>query len=333
MNILVTGCAGFIGMHTSLYFSEKHNVIGLDSLNDYYSINYKLARLNNLGFDFSSSPEYNKVFKSKTNKLSFIKLDICDFENLTFLFKSQQIDYVVHLAAQAGVRYSINNPDKYSKSNLEGFFNVLECSRINKVKHFLFASSSSVYGETDQMPFKEDQNTDKPVSFYAATKKSNEVLSHSYSIIYGLKTTALRFFTVYGPWGRPDMAPILFAKAGLDGTPIDVYNNGNQMRDFTYVDDIVKGIDLALFRSDYPNNEIFNIGNGNPVGLMNFIEVLETVFNKKFKINMLPKQDGDVSKTYSDITKLKELGYEPKVRIKEGVKIFAEWFLTHKELL
>jgi UDP-glucuronate 4-epimerase len=265
MKVLITGAAGFIGMHTVKKIALLgHQVIGLDNINAYYEIELKYARLNELGIN-KSLLQYNKVLEGNTN-ISFIQLDIQDAGNLNVLFANEKFDLVIHLAAQAGVRYSITNPRDYIDSNIIGFYTILEACRNFEVQHLIYASSSSVYGDTDTIPFSENQNTDSPVSFYAATKKSNEVMAHAYSSLYQLKITGLRFFTVYGPWGRPDMAPVLFAKAGTESQSIKVFNNGEQSRDFTYIDDIVQGIVLvAENKSLLKNYQILNIGKGSPV--------------------------------------------------------------------
>ena len=326
MKILITGAAGFIGMHAVLKFASLgHDVIGLDNINAYYETDLKYARLAELGIK-REDLEYNKKVKGNTN-IKFVLLDIQDAGNLNSLFAKQKFDIVIHLAAQAGVRYSITNPRDYIDSNIIGFYNILEACRNFPLQHLVFASSSSVYGNTDVVPFSENQNTDAPVSFYAATKKSNEVMAHSYSELYKMKITGLRFFTVYGPWGRPDMAPTLFAKAGMEGKPIKVFNEGNQSRDFTYIDDIVQGIQIVSQNPPAETNfRLLNIGNGNPVSLMEFIKLLESHLDKSFIYNMMPAQNGDVQSTYADVSEIQKLGYKATTSLEYGIPKFVNWF-------
>ena len=326
MKILITGAAGFIGMHAVLKFASLgHDVIGLDNINAYYETDLKYARLAELGIK-REDLEYNKKVKGNTN-IKFVLLDIQDAGNLNSLFAKQKFDIVIHLAAQAGVRYSITNPRDYIDSNIIGFYNILEACRNFPLQHLVFASSSSVYGNTDVVPFSENQNTDSPVSFYAATKKSNEVMAHSYSELYKMKITGLRFFTVYGPWGRPDMAPTLFAKAGMEGKPIKVFNEGNQSRDFTYIDDIVQGIEIVAQNPPTETNfRLLNIGNGNPVSLMKFIKLLESHLDKSFLYNMMPAQNGDVQSTYADVSEIQKLGYKATTSLEYGIPKFVNWF-------
>jgi UDP-glucuronate 4-epimerase len=329
MKILVTGAAGFIGMHTALKLLDLgHQVIGIDNLNDYYDVQLKLDRLNQIS--------------SKLN-FQFLKIDIADRLAISNLFSSEQFDKVVHLAAQAGVRYSITNPTAYIDSNLVGFGNILEGCRHTGTQHLVYASSSSVYGGNKKMPFSEDDGVDHPVSLYAATKKSNELMAHSYSHLYGTPTTGLRFFTVYGPWGRPDMAPMLFAKAAFSGEAIKVFNNGQMSRDFTYIDDVVEGIALALDRAPSVNDEydsvqslpnssrapyrIFNIGNSSPVPLLDFISAIENQIGVRIEKIYLPMQDGDVQATYADTSLLRKwIGSSPSTPIDAGVKSFVDWY-------
>lgn len=329
MKALITGAAGFIGMHTVQKFASLgYDVIALDNINAYYETELKYDRLRQLGIK-KSSLEYNKMISGNSN-ISFVQLDIQDAGNLNVLFSHQKFDLVIHLAAQAGVRYSITNPRDYIDSNIIGFYTILEACRNFKVKHLVFASSSSVYGNTDSIPFSEDQNTDSPVSFYAATKKSNEVMAHAYSELYHLKITGLRFFTVYGPWGRPDMAPVLFAKAGIENQPIKVFNNGEQSRDFTYIDDIVLGI--ALVAQDInilKKYQILNIGKGSPVSLMDFIHLLEKELGVLFQYDFMPPQKGDVVTTFADTTAIEQIGYKARTELKEGIPKFVEWFLNY----
>lgn len=327
--ILITGAAGFIGMHTVQKFAMLgYQVIGLDNINAYYETELKYARLHELGIN-KSLLQYNTVLKGDTN-ISFIQLDIQDAGNLNVLFANEKFDLVIHLAAQAGVRYSITNPRDYIDSNIIGFYTILEACRNFKIKHLIFASSSSVYGNTENTPFVESQNTDAPVSFYAATKKSNEVMAHAYASLYQMKITGLRFFTVYGPWGRPDMAPVLFAKAGVENQPIKVFNNGEQSRDFTYVDDIVQGIVLvAEDKKVLKNFQILNIGKGSPVSLMDFIHLLENELGIEFEYDFMSPQKGDVVVTYSDTTEIEKLGYKATTTLEQGIPKFVDWFLKY----
>ena len=329
MKILITGAAGFIGMHTVQKIAALgHEVVGLDNVNAYYETDLKYARLAELGIK-REDLEYNKKVNGNTN-IQFVLLDIQDAGNLNSLFATQKFDIVIHLAAQAGVRYSITNPRDYIDSNIIGFYNILEACRNFPLQHLVFASSSSVYGNTDIVPFSENQNTDAPVSFYAATKKSNEVMAHSYSELYKMKITGLRFFTVYGPWGRPDMAPTLFAKAGMEGKPIKVFNEGNQSRDFTYIDDIVQGIQNVAQKPPAETNfRMLNIGNGNPVNLMSFIKLLEINLNKSFQYQMMSAQKGDVVTTYADVSEIEKLGYKATTPLELGIPKFVNWFLDY----
>ncbi|MCP4109083.1 MAG: NAD-dependent epimerase [Desulfobacteraceae bacterium] len=327
--VLVTGAAGFIGFHLSKRLLEAGcEVAGVDSLNPYYDVSLKEARL-----------EILKPF----SKFSFFKTDIADRESLENIFKNSQSDVVVNLAAQAGVRYSLKNPQAYVDSNLVGFVNILECCRHNKIRHLVFASSSSVYGANTKMPFSVHHNVDHPVSLYAASKKANELMAHTYSHLYDLPCTGLRFFTVYGPWGRPDMALFLFTKAILEGNPIKVFNHGKMKRDFTYIDDIVEGVVRVMGKSPEPNTawtgdapdpgtsyakyKIYNIGNNNPVELMEFIEVIEKILCKKAKKDFLELQPGDVPATYADVDDLiKDVGFKPDTPLETGVERFISWY-------
>ncbi|MDN2664233.1 NAD-dependent epimerase [Psychromonas sp. 14N.309.X.WAT.B.A12] len=327
MKYLVTGAAGFIGNFVSERLCDAgHDVVGLDNLNDYYDPNLKLARLKRL---------------DKFNNFTFVKLDLADREGMQSLFAEEKFDRVIHLAAQAGVRYSIENPMAYIDSNLVGMATILEGCRHNKVKHLVYASSSSVYGMNEKMPFSTEDEVNHPVSLYAATKKSNELMAHSYSHLYDLPTTGLRFFTVYGPWGRPDMAPFLFTDAILNDREIKVFNNGKMKRDFTYIDDIVEGIiriqDVVPVRNaDNPNTspssgkapyKVFNIGNNEPIALMTFIESIEKAAGKEAKKNFMPMQAGDVPATFADIDSLKEeVGFKPDTNIEFGMQQFVDWF-------
>jgi UDP-glucuronate 4-epimerase len=331
-SVLVTGAAGFIGFHLSQRLSNLgYAVVGIDNLNDYYDINLKKSRLSIL---------------QKLTGFTFVQGDLVDKKFIDQLFSQHQFSYVVNLAAQAGVRYSIVNPYAYLESNLHGFLNILEACRHQQVKHLIYASSSSVYGANKKMPFSVHHNVDHPISLYAASKKSNELMAHTYSALYNLPTTGLRFFTVYGPHGRPDMALFLFTKAILEGKPIDVYNSGKMRRDFTYVDDIVEGIVRLVPKTPVPNVQwngltpdpatsfapyrLFNIGNNQPVELLYFIEVIEKKLGKKAIKNLLPLQQGDVPETYADVDSLmNEIGFKPATTIEKGIGQFIDWYLEY----
>ncbi|MDF4201830.1 NAD-dependent epimerase/dehydratase family protein [Maribacter sp. SA7] len=339
MKILVTGAAGFIGYHlVERLIKSGHEIVGLDNINDYYDINLKYDRLEDSGIKRDLIPENGQLSKSlKYSNYRFTKMDITDLIKLQRLFEEEKFNQVVHLAAQAGVRYSLENPHAYVQSNLVGFVNLLECCRNYKIKHFLYASSSSVYGTNSKVPFSEDDNVDKPVSLYAATKKSNELMAHTYSHLYNLPTTGLRFFTVYGPWGRPDMAPMLFADAITKGKAIKVFNNGDMSRDFTYIDDIIDGIEILINHKPEVNEDnlfyhILNIGNGQPQNLLDFIKAIETSLEVTAKKDFLPMQPGDVPRTWADTKHLQELGYKSAIDIKTGVAIFIEWFKNYNKL-
>jgi UDP-glucuronate 4-epimerase len=332
VKLLVTGAAGFIGFHTAKLLLERGDeVVGLDNLNNYYDPSLKEARL-----------EILRSFR----QFRFVKADLADRSAMPPLFRAERFQRVVHLAAQAGVRYSLENPQAYVHSNIVGFLEIIEGCRHTQVEHLVYASTSSVYGANTQMPFAESQGVDHPLTLYAATKRSNELMAHSYSSLYKLPTTGLRFFTVYGPWGRPDMALFLFTKNMLAGLPIDVYNGGDHRRDFTYVDDIVKGVVAAVdhvarpdpaWDSDDPNPDtgnapfrIYNIGNQRPVALMRYIEVLEQCLGKKALKNLLPMQLGDLADTWADVETLaREVGYRPSTDLETGVKHFVEWYLAY----
>ena len=321
INVIVTGAAGFIGMHSAIKILENgFNVLGIDNINEYYDPKLKLARLEIL---------------NRYKNFSFEKLDISNFEAIKQIFSNFKPDIVIHLAAQAGVRYSINHPDVYLNTNLLGFLNILECCRYSNVEHLMYASSSSVYGLTDSDIFTEDQSTDRPVSFYAATKKSNELMAHCYSHLFNLRCTGLRFFTVYGPWGRPDMSLFKFTDAILNNKPIDVYNNGKMKRDFTFIDDVYSIIVKILLKNLYDNsytelNNIFNVGNSSPVMLNDFIASLENVLNKKAIKNYLPLQDGDVINTYADTKKLEKfIGFSPNYELNRGIEEFVIWYKSY----
>jgi len=329
VKFLVTGAAGFIGFHVVQRLVEQgHDVIGIDNLNDYYDVKLKLARLDVL---------------AKLPLFNFIELDLADRDGISELFSREKFDRVIHLAAQAGVRYSIDNPMAYADSNLIGHLAILEGCRHNNVKHLVYASSSSVYGLNSKIPFATSDSVDHPISLYAATKKSNELMSHTYSHLYGIPTTGLRFFTVYGPWGRPDMALFKFTKAIMNGEPIDVYNQGDMRRDFTYIDDIVEGIiriqdivpqldnnwkvETASAANSSAPYKIFNIGNGNPVKLLDFIQSLENSIGITANKNFMPMQAGDVYQTYADVDDLFEVtGYKPTMTVEDGVEQFVRWY-------
>lgn len=341
----VTGAAGFIGFHLieRLLKDEECEIVGLDNINDYYDVNLKYARLKESGIP-KEKIDYNTFVVSEKNKrYRFIRLNLEDKKNILQLFESEKIDFVIHLAAQAGVRYSLINPESYIQSNIVGFLNILEGCKQEKIKHLVYASSSSVYGLNTKAPFSTSDNVDHPVSLYAATKKANELMAHTYSYLYNVPTTGLRFFTVYGPWGRPDMALFKFTKAILNGDPIDVYNNGNMIRDFTYIDDIIEGICKVINHIPRPKEtmdndpstsiapyKIYNIGNSSPVALMDFIRAIEKELGKTARKNYLPLQPGDVMMTNSDVSDLeKDLGYKPSTKLEDGVHKFVEWYLDY----
>ena len=347
MKALVTGSAGFIGYHLAKKLvADGWDVVGLDSLNDYYQVSLKYDRLKAAGIALEGI-QYNQLYQSNTLKnYSFLQLQLEDKTNLDQLFTTQQFDVVVNLAAQAGVRYSITNPAAYIESNIVGFANLLECCRNFNIKHLVYASSSSVYGLNEIIPFDSNHAVDHPISLYAATKKSNELMAHVYSHLYKLPTTGLRFFTVYGPWGRPDMAMFLFTKAIIDGKPIQVFNNGEMERDFTYIDDIVDGVEKVINNPPKGNPDwngldplpssskapyqLYNIGNSQPVKLTAFIDAIEKKLGKKAEKIMMPMQPGDVYKTYADINDRKtNLGYHPSTSVEEGVSNFIDWYLDY----
>lgn len=329
MKVLVTGAAGFIGFHVvKMLMEEDFEVVGIDNINAYYDINLKYARLAECGIKREEIAVETPGKSKKYRKYSFQKLDLTDQERLHALFRSQDFDMIIHLAAQVGVRYSIDHPDDYVKSNLTGFVNILECTRHHHVRRLIYASSSSVYGGSNEIPFREEARVDHPLSLYAATKKSNELMAYTYSHLYGINTVGLRFFTVYGPWGRPDMAMSLFTEAILKNQPVKVFNEGRLSRDFTYVDDIVGGIRNIVRQKEWRQpRAIYNIGNSQPVRLLDFIREIENYTGREAHKKMLPMQPGDVEETWADVSKLKEdFGYSPGVSVKEGVKRFVDWF-------
>ena len=339
MKILVTGAAGFIGYHLVKKLVDRgDNVVGLDQINDYYDVKLKLDRLSLSGINIDKIG-YNRIIHSTTNKnYKFIKLDLEDKSKLENLFSIEKFDAVCNLAAQAGVRYSLKNPDVYVSCNIVGFVNILECCKNAGVMNLTYASSSSVYGSNESLPYKTTQSVDFPISLYAATKKSNELMAHVYSHLFKIRTTGLRFFTVYGPWGRPDMALFLFVKAALEGRKIDVFNNGNMLRDFTYVDDIVNGVVKVIdsqvvyddSRSEY---NIYNIGNNNPVKLLDFILAIEQKLGMKIEKNLMPIQPGDVASTYADVSGLeKDFNYRPDTPISVGISKFVDWYMEYYKL-
>lgn len=344
MKILVTGAAGFIASKISYMLAERGDeVVGIDNINDYYDVRLKHGRLHELGIGVGLNEyEWNKEYlSSKFANLRFVRMGLEDKESIDALFAKEKFDKVINLAAQAGVRYSITNPYAYLTSNLVGFLNILEACRNNPVQHLLFASSSSVYGLNTKAPFSEDDKVDSPVSLYAASKKSNELMAHSYSKLYGIPATGLRYFTVYGPWGRPDMAPMLFASAISNGKPINVFNNGDMIRDFTFIDDIAQGsiqcLDKTPKAEECPNQvpfRVYNIGCSNPVKLMDFIHEIEMAVGKKAEMIMKPMQPGDVYMTNADTTKLEtEIGYKPRINLHEGISRFIEWYQSDKNPL
>ena len=344
MKILITGTAGFIGFHlANKLIARGDDVVGLDSINDYYDVNVKYGRLDFAGID-KDRIQYNKlVVSNKHSNYRFIKLQLEDKAGLDELFAAEKFDAVCNLAAQAGVRYSLQNPQAYIDANIIGFMNILEACRHFNVQNLSYASSSSVYGLNEALPFSTSHNVDHPISLYAASKKSNELMAHTYSHLFGIRTTGLRFFTVYGPWGRPDMALFLFTKAALEGKEIEVFNNGNMLRDFTYVDDIVEGISREIDNPAYSRTDwngkcpepstssapykIYNIGNNNPVKLMDFITAIEKAIGAEIPKKLMPLQAGDVPATYADVCDLvKDLGYKPKTPVQDGINNFVAWY-------
>ncbi len=319
MKILITGAAGFIGYHlTNKLIKTKHKIFGIDNFNNYYSVKLKKDRVKDL--------------INQKGKFIFYKNDICNKEFVNKIFKKNKFDIVINLAAQAGVRYSIKNPESYIKRNIIGYFNILEACRFNKVKHLIYASTSSVYGDSTKFPLSENLNTNKPLQLYAATKLSNELMAHSYSSLFNLRTTGLRFFTVYGPWGRPDMALFLMTKNIILGKKIKLFNYGNHIRDFTYVDDVIDAIlKITLSKKKFRSkSEVYNIGNGKPVHLRKYIKEIELCLGKKAKIENLPLQMGDIVKTHASIKKIqKNFKFKPKFNVKSGVRNFIHWYKSY----
>lgn len=347
MKFLVTGTAGFIGFHVAKYLIDRGDeVVGLDVINDYYDVNLKFARLEFHGIE-KSDVSFGKISKSnKFPNYRFIRLDLVEKESLMTLFEQEKFDVVIHLAAQAGVRYSLTNPEVYIQSNISAFLNILECSRFFPVKHLVYASSSSVYGSNEKMPFSTSDSVDHPISLYAASKKANELMAHTYSHLFGIPTTGLRFFTVYGPWGRPDMALFLFTEAILKGEPIKVFNYGEMKRDFTYIDDIVQGVVKVADKPAKPNPDfdsknpdpgsgkvpykVYNIGNSSPVRLLDYIHAIEDGLGKKAEMELLPLQPGDVPASHAEVSDLvRDMDYKPNTTIQEGVKAFTDWYLSY----
>jgi UDP-glucuronate 4-epimerase len=349
---LITGVAGFIGFHVCKRLLEENTnieIVGIDNLNSYYDVNLKYGRLQELGID--NQIEINKYKKSSNNKkFKFIQMDLVNSDSIQRLFKDEKFDIVINLAAQAGVRYSLKNPAAYIQSNIDGFLNILEGCRQNSIKHLVYASSSSVYGLNGKVPFSESDGIAHPVSLYAATKKANELMAHSYSHLYQIPSTGLRFFTVYGPWGRPDMSPFLFTDAILNNRPIKIFNNGNMLRDFTYIDDIVDGIIRVINHAPLPSKQwdnivsnpgsssapykVYNIGNSKPIKLMDFITAIENAIGVVSKKEFLPMQMGDVYQTYADTTALQnDLGFMPKTDLNVGVKMTVDWYRSFYHII
>ena len=329
--ILVTGAAGFIGFSlvNELVRHSSYEIIGYDNINNYYDPQLKYDRLHQLGIDRSSLRQGEVIPSEQFSNFQFIQLDLENLTGMQSLFATESFDIVVHLAAQAGVRHSLRNPHVYVSSNVDGFVNILECCKNHKIKHLIYASSSSVYGLDSKIPFSETEPTNHPVSLYAATKRANELMAYTYNHLYHLPVTGLRFFTVYGPWGRPDMSPMLFAKAIKEGKPIKVFNHGKMRRDFTYIDDIVGGIKkvIELQAAGY---KIYNIGNSRPIELMDFIDLMEKSIGKPAVKELLPMQPGDVYETYADTTALNtDTGYQPTTTLEEGIPKFLDWYLSY----
>ncbi|WP_321437046.1 NAD-dependent epimerase [uncultured Bacteroides sp.] len=331
--ILVTGAAGFIGYYLVKKLLERGDeVVGIDNINDYYDVQLKYSRLEDTGIVQKEITDRKPVQSTLYSKYRFIKLDLTEREEINRLFENEKFEVVCNLAAQAGVRYSIDHPFTYVDSNIVGFANILEACRQNKVKHFVYASSSSIYGLNEKIPYSEDDQVDKPVSLYAATKKANELMAHAYSHLYHLPTTGVRFFTVYGPWGRPDMAPFLFMKSIMNGTSIKVFNHGNLERDFTYIDDIIQGLEKIVDAppADQIPYKIYNIGNSSPVKLMDFIYAIEKATGKDAVKEYVGMQPGDVYRTYADTSHLeRDFGYKPQTTIQKGIDKFYKWYVEY----
>ena len=350
MKLLITGTAGFIGFHVAnKMVAEGHTVVGIDSINNYYDVTLKSNRLTAAGFENSAIAYNSKVMSNKYSNYSFVQLQIEDAASLQMLFTIEKFDAVIHLAAQAGVRYSLTHPTAYVNSNIVGFANLLECCRHHQIQHLVYASSSSVYGLNEEVPFATNHSTNHPASLYAATKKSNELMAHVYSHLFNLPTTGLRFFTVYGPWGRPDMAPFLFTDAILHDKPIKVFNNGNMMRDFTYVDDVVEAVHRVLLVKPTPNvnwdpqqpdessssapYKLYNIGNHQPVALGDFISCIENATGKKATKEFLPIQPGDVQATFADVSGLEDdFNFKPFTPLEKGIEQFVSWYKNYYKL-
>lgn len=329
--ILITGIAGFIGFSIAKKLSlSSDEIIGIDNLNTYYDLTLKQNRMKNLGIEVDAIKENATIKSTKFNNLSFIKVDITDVETMSSVFETYKFDFVIHLAAQAGIRYSFKYPQTYVNVNIVGTFNVFELCKKHNIKHLIYASSSSVYGETQEEILSSDMKCDTPMNMYAASKKSNELMAHSYASLHKMNITGLRFFTVYGPWGRPDMAPMIFADAITSNETIKLFNNGDMYRDFTYIDDIVDGIELVIKNKPVDNYNIFNIGNSSPVHMKEFLNIMQDNFNKKANVKYLPMQDGEVYKTYADISQMQEIfGFSPKTNIDDGLKKFVSWYCDY----
>ena len=342
MKILVTGSAGFIGFHLTKKLLERGDVVvGIDNINDYYDVNLKYARLAETGIDKEAEYWNKRITSTKYPNYNFIRMKLEDKEPIKKLIANEQFDSICHLAAQAGVRYSLENPYAYIDSNIVGFLNIIEAARDNNIKHLVYASSSSVYGGNTKMPLSTSDSVDHPISLYAATKKSNELMAHVYSHLFNIPTTGLRFFTVYGPWGRPDMALFLFTKSILENRPIQVFNYGNMTRDFTFIDDIIKGVVKVIDTPAKPTMDtnpdpsssniapykVYNIGNSNPVKLLDYIEAIENELGKKAIKEFLPMQPGDVPYTEADVSDLvRDFGYKPTTKVQDGIKEFIKWY-------